>query len=125
MARLNKLLGKLTQTPEELRSEELKRWAATVPSVTPLGEAPSRERVKVVGVVESIRIDPREGSGSIEATLCDGTGEIVARWLGRQSLSGIRLGAALAVEGILGEGSEGKRVVLNPEYHLIEGPAAG
>lgn len=94
-----------------------------MPSVIPLANALSRERVKVAGVVESIRIDPREGSGSIEATLCDGTGELVARWLGRQSLSGIRLGAALVVEGILGEAQDGKRVILNPEYHLTEGPA--
>src|SRR5215210_7806021 len=90
VAPLNKFLNKLGQTPEELAAENLRLWAATVPDTTSLADAPLRERTKVTGVVQSIRIDPREGSGSIEAVLSDGTGEVIARWLGRQTLSGIR-----------------------------------
>ena len=122
VAPLGRFLNRLAQTPEDLTAENLKRWAATVPDVTPLADAPSRERVKVTGVVQNIRIDPREGTGSIEATLHDGTGEVVARWVGRHTLAGIRLGSALVMEGIIGTNPDGERAILNPEYDLIEGP---
>jgi len=125
VAPLNRFLNKLGQTPEELSAENLRRWTATIPGVTPLADAPTRERVKVTGVVQKIRIDPREGSGSIEATLSDGTGEIVARWLGRQTLAGVRLGCALLMEGIIGETPDGQRAILNPQYDLVEGPGRG
>jgi hypothetical protein len=72
-------------------------------------------------VIENIRIDPREG-GSVEATFTDGTGQMVARWLGRPSISGIRLGAALVVDGFVGSGPDGELVVLNPEYELTSPP---
>lgn len=82
-----------------------------------------RQRVRVAGVIQNIRIDPREGTGSIEATLIDGTGELVAKWLGRQSLFGISLGTGLVIEGMIGSsGTAGERVVLNPEYKLIPSP---
>lgn len=85
-----------------------------------------RERVKVAGVIQNIRIDPREGTGSIEATFIDGTGEMVAKWLGRQSLAGISLGAGLVIEGMIGStGSDGECVILNPEYDLIPSPEHG
>ena len=85
-----------------------------------------RERVKVAGVIQNIRIDPREGTGSIEATFIDGTGEMVAKWLGRQSLSGISLGAGLVIEGMIGStGAAGECVILNPEYDLIPSPEHG
>ena len=125
VAPLGRFLNRLAQTPEELAAENLRKWAATVPNATPLAEAPARERVTVTGVVQNIRIDPREGTGSIEATLSDGTGEIVARWVGRQTLAGIRLGAALVMEGILGANPDGERAILNPQYDLIEGPGRG
>ncbi len=50
---------------------------------------------------------------------------MVARWLGRSSLSGIRLGAGLIVEGTPGVGEHGELVVLNPEYQLVPGPEHG
>jgi hypothetical protein len=84
-----------------------------------------RQRCRVAGVVQNIRIDPREGRGSIEATIIDGTGDLVAKWLGRQTLSGIRLGMGLVVEGIVGSGDQGELVILNPEYQLVPGPEHG
>lgn len=108
-----------------MRTESLQRWGSELETSASLAEAPTREQVTVAGVVQKIRIDPREGSGSIEATLSDGTAELVARWLGRQTLSGISLGAALMVEGIIGTGKDGRPQILNPEYHLIEGPGRG
>ncbi len=115
-------LKKLSQSPEQARDELVKQWVTTLEGVTPIGDAESRRHVRVAGVVQSIRIDPREGSGSIDATLCDGTGEVVARWLGRQTLSGIRLGTGLIMEGIIGGGPRGAKMILNPSYDLVDAP---
>ena len=76
----------------------------------------------MAGVIQNIRIDPRVGSGSIEATIIDGTGQMVAKWLGRSSLSGITLGMGLIIEGAVGVGSDGELTVLNPDYRLVPGP---
>jgi hypothetical protein len=76
----------------------------------------------VGGVVQNIRIDPTEGTGAIEATLTDGSGQMVAKWLGRSSLSGVRLGIGLVIEGTAGVGEHGELVILNPEYELHPGP---
>jgi hypothetical protein len=73
-------------------------------------------------VVQNIRIDPSEGTGTIEATINDGTGQMVARWLGRSSLKGIRLGTGLIMEGLPGRGERDELVILNPHYELVRGP---
>lgn len=58
----------------------------------------------------------------MEATIIDGTGQMVAKWLGRSSLSGITLGMGLVVEGLPGTTPSGEAIVLNPEYELVLGP---
>lgn len=109
-----------------LRADNLRHWASTIEGTTRLQDVKPRERVRVAGVIQNIRIDPREGTGSIEATLIDGTGELVAKWLGRQTLFGISLGAGLVIEGMIGSsGTGGECVVLNPEYKLIPSPEHG
>jgi hypothetical protein len=125
MALFSNLLDKLARPPEDIRAINCANWARTIPDTTPIAEVEERGRTKVAGVIRNIRIDPREGSGSIEATIFDGTGDLVAKWLGRRSLSGISLGEGLIVEGIVGKGQDGRLVVLNPEYELVEGPDHG
>lgn len=115
-------LDRLTKSPEAARSENLRKWAETVRGATPIAEASEQHRHKVAGVIQNIRIDPRQGSGCIEATMIDGSGEIVAKWLGRQSMSGIRLGVGLVIEGMVGVGLDEEKVILNPEYQLVPGP---
>jgi hypothetical protein len=50
---------------------------------------------------------------------------MVAKWLGRSSLSGIQLGMGLILEGVPGAGPDGMLVMLNPEYVLVPGPEHG
>ena len=125
MAPLRDALQGLARSGEELRAENLRKWASTIPDATPITNVQPRQRSRVAGVVQNIRIDPRAGRGSIEATIIDGTGDLVAKWLGRQTLSGIRLGMGLIVEGIVGTGDQGELVILNPEYQLVPGPEHG
>jgi hypothetical protein len=119
------VFDRLARPPEELRAENLRKWASTIPEATPIAEAEPRRRLVIAGVIQNIRIDPREGHGSIEATITDGTGEMVVKWLGRPSKSGIRLGRGLVVEGTVGRGADGGLQVLNPEYDLVVGPEHG
>jgi hypothetical protein len=115
-------LERLTKPPEATRSESLRKWSETVPGATAIADAGTQGRHKVAGVIQTIRINPRQGSGCIEATVIDGTGEIVAKWLGRQSMLGIRLGAGLVMEGVVGVGLDEEKVILNPDYQLVPGP---
>ncbi len=125
MAFLGQLLDKLARPPEDIRAENLRNWLSTIEGATPLSEVGPRKRYKVAGVVQNIRIDPRSGRGSIEATIIDGSGELIVKWLGRHELAGVRLGAGLIVEGTVGCDEAGDLVVLNPEYDLISSPEHG
>lgn len=125
MAFLSNLVEKLARPPEEIRAENLRHWSSTVPGVIPIGQLECRKRCKVAGVVQNIRIDPREGRDSIEATIIDGTGELIVKWLGRHHLSGVRLGVGLIVEATIGQAPNGEMFVLNPEYDLVPGPEHG
>lgn len=125
MAFLSELIDKLARPAQEIRAEHLKEWARSIPGTVPIADAECRCRCKIAGVIQNIRIDPREGSGSIEATVNDGTGRMVVKWLGRQKLSGITLGAGLIFEGTVGEGRKKQLQVLNPEYQLLPEPEHG
>jgi len=125
MALVGSLFDKLARSPEETRAEHCSEWARSIPGSTPIDRIDPRERIKAAGVIRNIRIDPREGSGSVEVTIFDGTGEIIAKWLGRRTLSGIKLGEGLVIEGIAGKGNDEDLVVLNPEYELVPGPDHG
>ena len=103
MPLLRGFLDKLTQPPEEIRDEHLRTWVEALPGITPIQDLAERRRFKVAGVIQNIRIDPREGSGSIEVTISDGTGDMMVKWLAV-------LGLVLAM------------LVLNPEYQLTTGP---
>jgi hypothetical protein len=122
VAFLGKLIEKLARPPEDARADNLRRWASEVPGVTPIEDVEERTRDRVVGVVQNIRIDPTEGHGWVEATIIDGTDEIVLRWLGRPSKAGIRLGVGLVAEGTIARTPEGHLQLLNPEYDLVTGP---
>jgi hypothetical protein len=118
------LINRLARDPEDIRAENLRHWIHSLPDVTPLSQITARHRYKVAGVIHNIRIDPRTGRDSIEATITDGSGGIVAKWLGRSALSGITLGAGLIMEGVVGE-QDGDLVMLNPDYDLLTSPEHG
>lgn len=118
------LLEKLARHPEDIRAENLRHWIGTLPNITPLADAAARERCRVAGVIQNIRIDPRAGRDSVEATITDGSGTMIAKWLGRSTMSGITLGAGLILEGVVG-GQDRDLVILNPEYELVPGPEHG
>jgi hypothetical protein len=125
VAFLGGFLEKLGRPPEDTRADNLRKWASSISGATPIGRLQPRERHRIAGVIQNIRIDPREGHGSIEATIIDGTGQMVVKWLGRPTKSGIRLGVGLVVEGTVGRGHDGDLQLLNPDYKLVMGPEHG
>jgi hypothetical protein len=125
MATLSRLLGRLARPAEEARMDHLKVWAQTLEGTQRIAKVEQRTRCRVGGVITNIRIDPRQGGGTIEATITDGTGRIVARWLGRSSMKGIRLGVGLLLEGTSSIPEDGEMALLNPEYELVPGPEQG
>lgn len=127
MTAIREFLSKLGRRPEEIRADNLCLWVESLKpvGVTPIEEVVPRRQVKVAGVIQNIRIHPSEGTGTIEATIIDGTGELIAKWLGRSSMPGIRLGMGLILEGTGGVGKDGYLVILNPDFSLVPGPEHG
>jgi RecG-like helicase len=88
----------------------------------PIGEVVWRERVKVAGEVQTVRIMPWAGGvATLEATLKDPTGGITLVFLGRQKVPGVGLGTRLVAEGMVGD-TRGRLAIMNPDYTILETP---
>ncbi len=119
---LRKFLHQLTAPVSELDSERLRQFCSSLPGVTPIAEVRPREQVSVVGEITSLRIVPRAGSPSLEATISDGTGTVMAVWTGRRRIAGIAPGKRLVVSGRGAPaegGGRGRLLILNPSYELL------
>ena len=117
---LKKLLARLTTPVSELDRERLRAFCANRPGVSAIGDALPRQEITVVGEIESLRIVPRAGSPSLEATVSDGTGSVVAVWTGRRRIAGVGPCKRLVLSGRGAPGGPGGRLVLlNPRYELL------
>ncbi len=95
------------------------RRAGTIP----ISEAQWRNRVRVVGRVKSVRVQPRAGTSNLECVLADESGRLLLVFQGRRRIPGIQPGARLVVEGMVGDWAR-RQAILNPDYELIAGPEA-
>ncbi len=95
------------------------RGAGTIP----ISQAEWRHRVRVVGRVKSVRVQPRAGTSNLECVLADETGRLLLVFQGRRRIPGIQPGARLVVEGMVGDWAR-RQAILNPDYELIAGPEA-
>jgi hypothetical protein len=120
--RFRKALRKLTADDDDLAAERLQR-TTEAHGACPISDAPVRTPVKLHGTLQSVTLRPRGGVPALEAELYDGTGTAYVVWLGRRRIGGIRAGASMVVEGRLAEGDGGRRVLYNPAYRLLPGPA--
>lgn len=117
---LRKLLQRLTVTDAELDRERLRLFCKDLPGVTPIREAEPRKEFTVAGEISSLRIVPRAGSPSLEATVSDGTGSLVVVWTGRRHIPGVSPGTRLVLSGRgAPHGAGGRLLVLNPRYELL------
>ena len=117
MGFFKKTFGKLSQDEGERRAATIREWASALDGVTLIGEAKPRTLARVAGIVEGIRVRPREGLPAIEAVVTDGSGTVTAVWLGRRSLSGLSLGRKVILEGRLA-GDPRSMQLMNPRYEV-------
>jgi RecG-like helicase len=84
----------------------------------PIGQVEARKRVSVGGEIKRMRSVPRSGSPAFEVMISDGTGEVVAVFVGRRSIAGIEIGGRLIVEGVP-RSEQHRMVMVNPAYTLL------
>ena len=86
--------------------------------LTRIEDAPMRTPVRLRGEIQGIKVVPRAGSSTLEATISDGTGKAVAIFLGRRHITGMTPGRGVVIEGV-GRRTGGRTVLLNPAYTLL------
>lgn len=115
-----KLLQRLTTSDAELDRERLRQFCQDVPGVIPIADAQPRQEVTVAGEISSLRIVPRAGTPSLEATIKDGSGSMVIVWTGRRHIAGVVPGKRLVLSGRgTAQGAGSRLTVLNPRYELL------
>lgn len=83
-----------------------------------LDACPLRCRVRVAGEITSLRVITRGGCPSLEVTIDDGTGSVLAVFTGRRSIRGIDPGRGLVLEGVVRRERE-RLTMVNPSYTLL------
>jgi RecG-like helicase len=118
MSWFSRLSERLGRTDEERLSEEVREWATSVPDTRRIGGCPSREPVRITGVVKRLTVRPQAGSASLEALVTDGTGEMAAVWMGRSRIEGLHLGSRLILQGVVGLSRHGRPKMVNPDFEF-------
>ncbi len=110
--------ARLARGTDELERLRLGRRFTETTTTGGITAAPERVPVKVTGEVTSSRVVPRSGSPSLEITLSDGSGTVLAVFNGRRQIVGLEPGRAATLEGV-GRIDGGQLVLVNPAYTLL------
>ena len=117
---LKKLFKNLTTPVSQLDTERLRKFCESRPGAVSIANLPPRSEGTVVGEITSLRIVPRAGSPSLEATITDGTGSLLVVWTGRRRIAGVTPGKRLVVSGRgAATGPRGRLLMFNPSYELL------
>jgi amino acid transporter len=106
-----RMAAKTTQVPD-------RPPRVTTDEVTPIGDARWRDQVKVQGQVRSMRVAPQRDVASLEWVVDDGTGTLLAVFLGRRELAGMGVGSRVELVGTVGI-HQNRLAILNPTYRLL------
>jgi hypothetical protein len=117
---MRKFVEKFTKPVEEQDRENLVTWC-TARGVTPLDQVKLRRPVQIAGEIRSVRIVPRAGAASLEASVNDGRGTVTAVFLGRRKIAGLSPGRRVLLEGVAtGHGRNASETMMyNPVYQLL------
>ena len=114
------MLQRLKVSDAELDRMRLRQFCQDLPGVTAIADTVPRQEFTVAGEIKSVRIVPRAGSPSLEATVNDGTGSLVVVWTGRRQIPGVAPGKRLVLSGRgTPQGTTSRLTVLNPRYELL------
>ena len=124
---MRKFVQKFTKPVDEQDREQLVTWCAQRGG-TPIDGLQLRQPVRVAGEIRSVRIVPRAGAASLEATVQDGHGSVTAVFLGRRKIVGLSPGRRVLLEGVAtkhkgatrsGSGQANDFMMYNPVYELL------
>jgi len=118
MGWVRRALDRLRVDEGERRSASIREWSETQPGCTLIAGVKPRELARVAGVVDALRVRPREGVPQIEAQISDGTGSLTAVWLGRRTIPGLALGLRMVVEGRVGGTGPDDLHIMNPKFEF-------
>ena len=88
--------------------------------MTPIAQVRWRHVVRVKGQVRSVQVAPQRDVPTFEVVVDDGTGTLLAVFLGRRELAGVQVGTRIEVTGTVGV-HKTRLAILNPSY-AIAGP---
>ena len=71
-----------------------------------------------------MRVAPQHDVPTLECVVDDGTGTLLAVFLGRRELAGVKVGSRIEVIGTAGV-HQNRLAILNPSYSLLSGHAPG
>jgi len=114
---LRRKLQRLTADETELEAEELQHKVSKV-GAEKMSACRDRDSVCVAGTIRSVTQKSRAGSPSLEAEVYDGSGSVVAVFLGRRRIPGIEAGRSIVIRGRLTT-QDHKPTVFNPRYELM------
>jgi hypothetical protein len=89
-----------------------------VSTVTAIDAVRWRDRVRVRGQVRSMRVAPQRDVATLECVIDDGTGTLLAVFLGRRELAGVNVGSRIEVVGTAGV-HQNRLAILNPSYRIL------
>ncbi len=124
---IRKFAEKFTKPVDEQDREHLVTWCAERGG-SPLDGLTLRQPVRIAGEIRSVRIVPRAGAASLEATVQDGRGTITAVFLGRRKIAGLSPGRRVLLEGVVAnnrnqtagiKGQGSNCLMYNPVYQLL------
>jgi hypothetical protein len=117
---MRKFVEKFTKPVDEQDREKLVTWCS-MHDVTPLDQLTLRRPVQIAGEIRSVRIVPRAGAASLEASVNDGRGTVTAVFLGRRKIAGLSPGRRVLLEGVVtAKGHHGSdSLMYNPVYQLL------
>jgi hypothetical protein len=119
---LQRALRRMASSNAELDSEDLQRNVRQQGAM-PILSCEDRQQVSLTGTVATVTITPRAGHPALEVELRDGSAAVTLVWLGRRQIPGIDPGRSLKVWGRI-SCHEGKRLLYNPRYELLQTPAS-
>jgi amino acid transporter len=107
--------GRLTTKPKKATDRPPRTDTSTV---TPIADVRWRDMVRVKGQVHSVRVAPQRDAPTFECVIDDGTGTLLAVFLGRRDVAGLKVGTRVEVTGAAGV-HQNRLAILNPSYRLL------
>jgi hypothetical protein len=114
---LRRRLHRLTADETELEAQQLQRKVTAV-GAEKMSTCKARDSVCVAGTIRSVTQKAHGGAPSVEAEVYDGSGSVVAVFLGRRRIPGIETGRSIVIRGRLTM-QDHRATVYNPRYELL------